>query len=255
MRIITLLTDWHNDDYYKAIVKAKLLSQVSDVQFVDVTHKAEHYHISKAAFLLESAISQFPKGTIHFFGIQTVSIDLSKVIVGKYNDQYVIANDNGIFNVLNLRFDELISVNFEISNFPVADCFVPIAIDIHKGKALTEIGESISQTLKYNIVEAIFEDDKITCPVSYIDSYGNLILKLRKEVFEKERKSRRFDIFINSFKYKTDKISEHYNLVPKTEIFAIFNSVGWLEIGMRMANISQILSLSDKSSVIIKFYE
>lgn len=253
MRIITLLTDWQRDDYYIAVTKATVLSQVSDIQFVDISHQINSFHISKAAFLLKSAMYQFPEGTIHFFGIQTVESEMSKIIVGKFNEQFLIANDNGIFNALNIKFDELVSVDTPISNFPVAELFSPIAIRIIKGESLKEIGSLVESTKKFVAVSSTIEDDRISCPVSYIDSYGNLIISIQKSEFEEIRKGRTFRILINSFKYQTNKISDHYNQVTKSEIFAIFNSAGWLEIGMRMANISQILNLSEKSDIIIMF--
>ncbi len=198
---------------------------------------------------------QFPKGTIHFFGIQTVASDNPKVIIGKFNEQYVIANDNGVFDVLNIDFDELVSVDVPISTFPIADNFAPIATKIIQGITLDKIGSKIEETKKFRTVQASVEGNSISCPVTYIDSYGNLILNIRESFFEDQRKGRNFDILINSFKHKTNTIHQHYNQVPKTEIFAIFNSAGWLELGMRMANISQILNLSEKSNIIIKFYE
>jgi len=255
MRIITLLTDWQNDDYYVAVTKATILSQVPDIQFVDISHKVDSFHISQAVFLLHSALCQFPKGSIHLFGIQTVNTDTTKIVVGKYNEQFIIANDNGIFNALNIKFDTLIAVDAPISTFPLAEIFSPIAIKILQGETLEEIGTLITETAEYITIQPTVEDDKIICPVNYIDSYGNLILNIQKSFFEQERRNRRFDILINSFKYKTDSIHEHYNQVPKSEIFAIFNSNNYLEIGMRMANISQILNLSEKSNIIIKFYE
>lgn len=254
MRIITLLTDWRKDDYYKAVLKATIYSQVSDVQFVDISHQVDLFHIPKASFLLSSAVHQFPKGSIHLFGIQSVGSDTPRVIVGKINDQYIIANDNGIFEALNLPFDQLRAINVPVSNFPMVENFAPIAIDLIQGKPLVEIGDEIEKAMAFKMLEATVEEDRIICPVTYIDSYGNLMLNLQKSFFEKHRKERRFDILINSFKYKTSKIHQHYNEVPKSEIFSIFNSAGWLEIGMRMANISQVLNLSEKSNIIIKFY-
>lgn len=253
MRIITLLTDWQNDDYYKAVAKAAVLSKVSDVQFVDITHQAQHYHISKAAFILESVVKQFPKGSIHIFGIQTVSTQESKVIVASFDGQYIIANDNGVFNLLNLEYDQIIEVKVPVSNFPVAENFAPIIVRIINGEDLSEIGSLISETLEYKIVEPIYEENKISCPVKYIDSYGNLIVNINKINFEQFGKGRSFRILINSFKYQTNVISDHYNQVERNEIFAIYNSAGWLEIGMRMANISKILNLSEKSDIIIMF--
>ena len=253
MQIITLLTDWQNDDYYKAVAKASILSKAPDVQFVDITHQAHPYHISKAAFILESVFRQFPEGTIHLFGIQTVDADTPTVLVGKFEGQFIIANNNGVFDLLGFDFEEIISVKVPVSNFPVAENFAPIAVKIIKGEKLEDIGESVKETLKFKIEKPIVEADKITSSVKYIDSYGNLIISLQKAQFENVRRGRRFKILINSFKYQTNTISEHYNQVPKSEIFAIFNSAGWLEIGMRMSNISQILNLSEKSNIIIMF--
>ncbi len=255
MHIITLLTDWQNNDYYKAVVKAKLLSQVSDVHLVDISHSVDSFHISQAAFLLSSAIYQFPKGSIHLFGIQTTDLENTKVIVAHFKGQYIIANDNGIFDVLNLDFDEIIEVDKPYSHFPMAENFIPIAVDIIRKKKLLDIGNKISDTKKYLTIQASVEDNMIVCPVNYIDSYGNILVDLRADLFEKERKGRRFEIVINSRKYRTNEIHKRYEDVPKSEIFSIFNSAGWLEIGMRMANISKILNLSEQTNIMIKFYD
>ncbi len=255
MHIITLLTDWKNNDYYKAVVKASILSKTKDVQFVDISHKVNNFHIPQAAFILNSVIHQFPEGTIHFFGIQTVKTENSNIIIGKFNNQYIIANDNGVFDALNIDFEQLISLDTPTSSFPILDIFCPAAIKIIKGEKLNQIGSEISETLKFPMIKPAVTEKMSTSPITYIDSYGNLIVNIQKDFFESERKGRRFNIFINSLKYSTNRIHKHYNEVPKSEIFSIFNSVGWLELGMRMANISQILNVNEKSNIIIKFYE
>ena len=252
MRIITLLTDWGNDDYYKAVAKAAILSKVSDVQIVDITHKAKLHHISRAAFLLESAINQFPKGSIHIFGIQTVGTD-NKVIIGEYNEQYIIANNNGLFNVLGIKFDKLIEVDMPVSNFPVAESFAPLAIRIIQGENIDTIGVSILETKKFNTVSPVVEEDRIICTVSYIDSFGNLLINIKKDFFEEIRNGRNFEILLNSLKHKSNKISEHYNQVAEREIFSIFNTAGWLEIGIRRDNISRLLSIKEETNIIIRF--
>jgi len=255
MRIITLLTDWQKDDYYIAVTKAAIMSKVSDVQFIDISHQVNAFHIPQAAFLLKSALHQFPEGSIHFFGIQTTNIETSNVIIGYFKKQYIIANDNGIFDALDIKFEQLISVTTTNSTFPLLEIFAPIAIDILKGKALKKLGKTITETQNFPMIKPSVTEQMISCPITYIDSYGNLILNIREDFFELERKGRSFDIFINSMNYKTNRIHKNYNEVPKSEIFSLFNSAGWLEIGMRMANISQILNLNEKSNIMIKFYD
>ena len=255
MRIVTLLTDWQKDDYYIAVVKAALLSKISDIQFVDISHQVNTFHIPQAALILKSALHQFPEGSIHLFGVQTANTENSKLIVAQFNKQFIIGTDNGIFDALGLSFDTLITVDKSKSTFPVLEDFVPIAIRILKGEALNLIGKEIAETLHFPLVKPSVSDNMISCPVSYIDSYGNLIIDIRKDFFESIRKNRNFEILINSMKHKTNRIHQNYSEVPKSEIFSIFNSSGWLEIGIRMGNISQILNINEKSNIIIKFFE
>lgn len=253
MSIITLLTDWQKNDYYTAVTKARILSEAPNVQIIDINHQIEHFHIAQASFLLHASLKQFPKGSIHIFAIQSANIENSSTIIGKYKGQYIISSDNGIFNALPLKFDQLIEIKPKESSFPELDIFAPLAIKIIQNENIETLGSPTDQTHLYNMIRPTYEDDKITCTVSYIDSYGNIIVNLQEDEFLSYKKGRSFDIFINSFRHKTNHICTSYSEVPKNEIFALFNSSGYLEIGMRMANISEILNLSENSSIIIKF--
>jgi len=65
MSIITLITDFGLEDTYVGIMKGVILNINPHVQIVDLTHKIRPQSIKQASFLLKTAYSFFPKGTIH----------------------------------------------------------------------------------------------------------------------------------------------------------------------------------------------
>jgi len=60
-RIITLTTDFSLRDPYAAEMKAVILSICPSAVIVDVTHEVEKFNIRMGAYMLASAISNFPQ--------------------------------------------------------------------------------------------------------------------------------------------------------------------------------------------------
>ena len=56
MSIVTLTTDLGYRDPYLAIVKAKLITQLSDVKIIDLSCDIKDNTISDAAFILKNAL-------------------------------------------------------------------------------------------------------------------------------------------------------------------------------------------------------
>ncbi len=69
MKIITLTTDMGLKDYYVASVKGAILSELSDVNIVDISHQIASFDIAQASFVIKNCYSDFPKGTIHIISI------------------------------------------------------------------------------------------------------------------------------------------------------------------------------------------
>ncbi|MGE8242050.1 MAG: SAM-dependent chlorinase/fluorinase, partial [Sphingobacterium sp.] len=55
MAVITLTTDLGHKDFYQAALKGSLLTQLSDVNIVDITHEIPAFNIPRAAFVLGNA--------------------------------------------------------------------------------------------------------------------------------------------------------------------------------------------------------
>ena len=104
MPIITLTTDLGLKDHYVASVKGAILSQIPDINIVDITHNIDAFNISQTAYVIRNCYKNFPAGSIHILGVDAeLSIDNSHLAVFA-GGHYFIGTDNGTFPLL---FDDL----------------------------------------------------------------------------------------------------------------------------------------------------
>ena len=54
MHIITLTSDWNENDYYVASLKGKILSSCPEVRIVDINHKVKPFNTAQAAFVVRN---------------------------------------------------------------------------------------------------------------------------------------------------------------------------------------------------------
>ena len=53
MSIITLISDLGNKDYYLPSLKANILSQIDNINIVDISHEIDHFNILQGALVLK----------------------------------------------------------------------------------------------------------------------------------------------------------------------------------------------------------
>ena len=99
------------------------------------------------------------------------------------------------------------------------------------------------------------DNNAINGSIIYIDSYGNGITNISYDLFEKVRKHRDYEILIKSNFYKINCIHTHYYEVEGGELFAVFNSLKLLEIGISYGNMANQLNLNIEDIVRIKFID
>ncbi len=99
MSIITLTSDWGGtSDYYLAAVKGTILSQLPDVNIVDISHHIQAFDVEGgAAFTIRNSYQSFPQGTVHIIGLNSEESLESPHIIVQVAGQYFIGADNGIF--------------------------------------------------------------------------------------------------------------------------------------------------------------
>lgn len=247
-KIVTLTTDWHNSDYYIGAVKASILSSEPDTTFVDISHNIEHFNWQQAAFVLGSVINDFPAGTIHIIGVDSEPKGDTKVIVAKYMKQYFICTDNGTLGIIFKAEPELaIAIDVGTGNedcvFIEKNVFAEIAKFMLRGKDIRQLGEEIEDVTRYTDLAPQTTPRGLLGNIIYIDSYGNAISNISREIFENAVGDNKFEILLNTHSYKVTQIYQSYKEVEVSEIVCIFNSLGLLEIAINGGSAKNLLGL------------
>jgi S-adenosyl-L-methionine hydrolase (adenosine-forming) len=259
MTIITLTTDWQGDDFYKGSVKGAILSHNIDALIVDITHQISPFNTAQAAFVLKNTFYHYPKGSVHILDINSEATSQNKHIAFRYNDHYFIGTDNGIFGLLLTDDNPQQAVIIEkfvpesCYTFPALYVFAPSAAFLSGGEPLEALGSPLPHLNKQMQLLPTINEAVIAGSVIYIDSYQNAITNISKELFEKIGKGRPFEILVQSYHYKINRINHTYNETTEGELLAIFNSLNLMEIAINRGNVAELLNIEVHSNIRIKF--
>jgi len=259
MAIITLTSDWRNGDYYVGAVKGKILSYDTSINIVDISHNITAFNVMHAAFILTNCYKEFPDGTIHIIGVNSVLTSKRALLIIEKDKQFFLCSDSG-FPGLMFPDEELKVYRFNVKDgtgdtFMSLNLFVEIAFKIIKGNQLGEFANLCTDYEKQFPLLPTIDKNLINGSVVYIDSFSNAICNITRETFEQIGQEKPFEIFVQSNHYTIDKISNTYADVATGELVAIFNSTGLLEIAMVNGPAAELLSLKINSTIRIKFFD
>ena len=260
MSIITLTTDLGHKDHYLASIKGKILSQISDIKIIDISHTVDKYNIVQGAFILKNCFEEFPLGTIHIIGIRPLMDNYSEHTIVLYRGHYFIGADNGIFSLIFDEFPEDIrsiqlQTPVESLSFPTKEIFVPSACHIARGGKIELLGPTKSNVREMVMIEPVVQHNLIRGSIQYVDSFGNLISNIRKELFEHICQNRKYAIHLRSSNFVIKKIAQNYNQVPEGEMVAIFGANGFLEVAIHSGPANSLLGLKFNDMITIEFYD
>jgi S-adenosyl-L-methionine hydrolase (adenosine-forming) len=255
MPVITLTTEWKPDDFYHGIMKGKLCTLCPDAVIIDNANSIPVFNISHASFIIRNTFAGYPAGTIHIICVHSEGSRERDHLIVKAFGHYFIGTDNGIFNlILNSEPEEIIKLTDNGSGDEIG-LFASAAAHIFEGKELSELGNTVKSFSERVPLRATIDKDVITGSIIFIDSYGNAISNITREVFDRVFEKRGYRILIQSNKNFTDRLCKRYSDEPVGELLARFNSLELLEISINGANVSELLSLSVGSVVRIDLLE
>lgn len=257
MAVITLTTDWNKDDFYLASVKGRLITTCSNVQVVDITHKIPPFNTAQAAFIVKNCYRDFPEGSVHIIGVNSNQGKKDRFLAIYVDEQYFLTYDNGIYGLL-FRDEPVEAVEIETGNmehhsFPELTVFIDAACKLLKKGKLSDLGPVVKDFSKAIPLRATIDDTGISGSVIYIDSYRNAITNITSELFQRIGKDRKFEIMIQSTRYKINRLNQSYSETTTGEILALFNSLGLLEIAINLGNAADLLGMEVNSSVRVIF--
>ncbi len=182
--IITLTTDYGARDSFTASVKGVILKINPQTQIVDISNEITPQDIWEAAYVLKSAYSHFPKGTVHLAVVDPGVGSGRRPIVVVTESYYFVGPDNGVFSLIyqeaeRLRVHHITSTHYFLPNpgptFHGRDVFAPVAGWLAKGIPSGNFGEEITDFSKLNVPAPKVTPNNIEGHVVHIDRFGNVI--------------------------------------------------------------------------------
>ena len=248
MGIVSLITDYGYRDTYLAIVKARLLNASPSLNIVDASNDIRNRDLLSVAHNLYRVLSTFPDNSIHLLSFRyhiernasndRHVPDLTRFLITRYKNQYIIAPDSGIFTILDPEFNEPVYQIFydgeEKRQFFLLDIYVPVTLHLLQEKPITEIASPINDYYKAIGYDSFLTGNVLHLKEIYVDDFGNLVTNIRKEQFYKLAGNRRFTITLPGS--KITKISHSYDDEAFGQPLALFNHFGYLEIAINGAS-------------------
>jgi len=237
-RIITLTTDFGDEDYYVGAMKGVILGINSDSNIVDITHKIPRHDIFKAAITIRNFSRYFPEDSIHVVVIDPGVGSERKPIAIETEHGVFVGPDNGVFSFIMESVEksdiyEITNSDFMLDNasctFHGRDIFAPVAAHTSKGIDICEVGVKIASPVLLNISKPIENEAGIHGEVIYTDSFGNLVTNITTEMLN-GCKSICIDNFV------IDAVASSYRDVKTGELLAIIGSSGYLEISVNQGS-------------------
>ena len=260
MHIITLTSDWKENDFYVASLKGKLLSACPEAQIIDINHRIKSFNSSHAAYIVRNAYPHFPENTIHIIAVNTEPENGVELLAARKDKHYFLCADNGILGLLGgTEPDEVITLTEhckeEPDTFIALSVFARIACELSKGTAMKKLGSPAKDYNRQIPLRATIEDLTITGSVIHIDSYQNAITNISQELFKRVGNGNAFEIYVQSKYNMINRINKQYNETDPGDLLAIFNSSGLMEIAIRNGNAAGLLNLDKNSTIRVEFKE
>ena len=238
------------------MLKGTLLSEVSSLVLVDITHDIAPYDIVAAAYVVRHAYPSFPPNTVHLITVDNCYQQQTEYVIAQHNGHYFIAPDNG---VLTLIFDGLpsdaayrLSFPATAAAFPLNRVFAKAIAYLTAHGSLDGIGAPAHDLQERITLQPVVTNTFIRGLVIHVDTYENVVINITKKTFEQAVKEKPFELYFKR-NYPITGLSEHYHDVAIGETLCLFNAAGLLEIAVNMGKAASLLSLSLDDTVQIIF--
>jgi S-adenosyl-L-methionine hydrolase (adenosine-forming) len=253
LRLITLLTDFGDRDWFVASVKGAILSIHPEARIVDLSHQIVPHRIDEAGYFLKSCYREFPEGTIHVVVVDPGVGSARRAIAVKTERYVFLAPDNGVLtHIFNdeqpVEVREIDQRKFRRASqghtFDGRDLFAPAAARLAIHEPFESYGPVIGDYRTISIPQPRWDQKTLVGEIVYVDRFGNLISNLTQQHLEEARSvvmGRQWSILIG--KRVIEGLVNSYSVGVEEKPFALINSDGRLEIFLKEASAADLLQV------------
>ncbi len=249
------MSDFGTVDHYVVAVKAAIILESPTQLITDITHDIPPFNIMHAANVLRNIYHDFPEKTVHMVAVDSME-EKFRALAIEMDNHFFVGFDSGIFSLISdKKPKQMVLLQKSQSTFPAKDVLAKVALKLAEGKSIKEVGETVNTMNELYERQLKVTKREIQGNVISIDHYGNAITNIRKSEFEKILKLNGSDVrYVIKFRREVfEKFHTYFNDVESGDCYLLFNSSGFLQIGINKGNASELLGLSVDSSVFIEF--
>lgn len=252
MPLITLTSDYGLRDHFASTLKALIYQYSGQAHIIDISHHISTFKVQEAATILLFSRTYFPENSVHIVCVDeypqrhgpTAS---SRILAGYVEGHYYISADNGFLGYVNFH-----NTAAKVVELPVdtndrgtwrPHTLAKAAAALVQHADLSQIGYDPGLYLAPEFPQPFYRnnDSILVAKVIYIDEFGNIVTNIHKRYFEKTFQRSSFEINIRNNTIR-QLIGSYDDLktFQNGDAFALFNSSGFLELGLvNSANVHQ----------------
>lgn len=239
MPIVTLTTDFGEEDGYVGAMKGVLLARAPGVTLVDITHAVPRHDIAAAANALADAAPCFPPATVHLAVVDPGVGTARAPVVVVAGGQLFVGPDNGLFDLAAPAPEAAYAIaqpdagqGALSATFHGRDLFAPAAARLALGAAPESAGPPVA--LAGHL--ALARGNRVV----HVDRFGNLVTDIAAP-------PARATVRIAG--RTIAGVSHTYQSVAPGELVAYVGSRGTLEIAVREGSAAALLGAGRGAAV------
>jgi S-adenosylmethionine hydrolase len=229
-------------------VHGAILSIAPSATVVDLTHAVPPQNVFAGAFLLWTAVSAFPSGSVHLAVVDPgVGSVRRPIAIRSLRGDVLVGPDNGLLVPALARLggvDAAVALTRRdfwrsqtSATFHGRDIFGPVAAHLASGVALSDVGEPVTDLVQLSLPTPRGFDGEVL----YVDTYGNLVTNLAASALPAA-----FSVRVGG---REVPFAPFYAAVAPGELLALVGSAGLLEISARDASAAAILGAQQGAPV------
>jgi len=259
--IITLTTDFGNNDHFVGTMKGVILDIVPDAQIVDICHAVQAFDVLDGALTISQAYAYFPTRTVHVVVVDPGVGTARRPIIASCDKYHFVAPDNGVLSLVyakeaRMHVRHITSEHYFLqpvsTTFHARDIFAPVAAWLAKEVDSLKFGDEIDEYTRFSAPKPkAVEANRLRGVVLKIDRFGNIVTNITPQdapmLFAPDASN--FKIVVGS--REITEIHRTYAEGGPGEVFGILGSMGFLEIATNRGAAAQLTGASKGNEVSI----
>jgi S-adenosylmethionine hydrolase len=241
--IVTLLTDFGDQDYFVPSVKGVILGINTQARIIDISHRIPPHSIEEAAYVLHSTYNFYPEGTVHVVVVDPGVGSARRPLLVTTSQHLFLAPDNGVLSYIfknepSVEVREIENKQFRLDSagatFDGRDVFAPAAAWLTRGQVPGSFGRLTREYVTLPIPEPQVKQNVLVGEIVYIDHFGNLISNIAStdlDTLQVVTKRQDHSVYVGGV--TIDRLKTHYAEGADESPDALLNSNGYLEVFMK----------------------